>query len=414
MREAVQKTEMTECADNAGLKFPTIRDIDLEGKTVLLRADLNVPKHNSQITDHTRIDRLKPTIDDLRKQHAKIVVISHFGRPDGDRNPQMSLAFLAPVLEKRWNCPVSFAPDCIGENTKEMISRLTASQVILLENVRFYKEEEQNDPEFTQKLASLGDIFVNDAFSASHRAHASTTGLAEILPAVAGLLMEEELKALSAALVAPEKPVIAFTGGSKISTKLRVLNYLVAKVDFLVLGGAMANTFLFAQGINVGQSMCEKNMESEAKAILENAAKSGCEIILPRDLVAAKELKENGEHIIVDAHSIPATHSAIDIGPKSIDYIREKLALCKTVIWNGPLGVFEIKPFDNGTNSVALAVAQRTKAGQCISVAGGGDTIAALENAGAADDFTYISTAGGAFLEWLEGRKLPGVQALLK
>ncbi|MBK9584644.1 MAG: phosphoglycerate kinase [Alphaproteobacteria bacterium] len=396
------------------MNFPTIRDLDFQGKTVLLRADLNVPRHNSQITDHTRIDRLKPTIDELRRKNAKIVIISHFGRPDGDRNPQMSLAFLAPVLEKRWSCSVSFSPDCLGEQTEQSIARLAAGEVLLLENVRYYKEEEENDRDFAKKLAALGDIFVNDAFSAAHRAHASTSGLAEFLPAVAGLLMEEELKALSSALIAPQRPVMAFTGGSKISTKLKILNNLIPKVDYLVLGGAMANTFLFAQGKDVGKSMCEKNMEAEAKSVLAKATKSGCEIILPFDVVVTQELKENAAYEVVDSQTIPATHSAIDIGPKSIAYVGEKLKLCRTVIWNGPLGVFEIKPFDNGTNAVARMVAERTKSGECISIAGGGDTVAALENAGAADSFSYISTAGGAFLEWLEGHELPGVKALLK
>ncbi len=414
MREAVQRAETMNTSDNEGLNFPTIRDLDFQGKTVLLRADLNVPRHNSQITDHTRIDRLKPTIDELRRKNAKIVIISHFGRPDGDRNPQMSLAFLAPVLEKRWSCSVSFSPDCLGEQTEQSIARLAAGEVLLLENVRYYKEEEENDRDFAKKLAALGDIFVNDAFSAAHRAHASTSGLAEFLPAVAGLLMEEELKALSSALIAPQRPVMAFTGGSKISTKLKILNNLIPKVDYLVLGGAMANTFLFAQGKDVGKSMCEKNMEAEAKSVLAKAAKSGCEIILPFDVVVTQELKENAAYEVVDSQTIPATHSAIDIGPKSIAYIGEKLKLCRTVIWNGPLGVFEIKPFDNGTNAVARMVAERTKSGECISIAGGGDTVAALENAGAADSFSYISTAGGAFLEWLEGHELPGVKALLK
>lgn len=415
MHEAARKTEagMNGKAEK-GLAFPTIRDIELSGKTVLVRADLNVPKHNTQITDHTRIDRLKPTIDFLRAKNAKIVVISHFGRPDGEHNPQMSLAFLAAVLEKRWNAPVSFAPDCIGALTKGIIERANPGDVVLLENVRFYKEEEQNDQDFAKKLADLGDIYVNDAFSAAHRAHASTEGIAAYLPAVAGLLMEEELNALSAALVAPQKPVMAFTGGSKISTKLKVLDNLIPKVDFLVLGGAMANTFLFAQGKPVGTSMCESNMAEEARKILNLARKSGCEIILPRDVVVVRELKENAPHQIVDSSAIPADMSAIDLGPRSVEYICEKLAGCHTVLWNGPLGVFEIKPFDAGTNAVAEAVANRTKAGQCVSVAGGGDTVAALENAGTADRFTYISTAGGAFLEWLEGRTLPGVQALLK
>lgn len=415
MHEAASKTEagMNDKTEK-GLAFPTIRDIELTGKTVLLRADLNVPKHNSQITDHTRIDRLKPTIDLLRARQAKIVVISHFGRPDGEHNPQMSLAFLAPVLEKRWNAPVKFAPDCIGAQTKAVVDRAGPGDIVLLENVRFYKEEELNDKDFAGKLADLGDIYVNDAFSAAHRAHASTEGITSFRPAVAGLLMEEELNALSAALVAPQKPVMAFTGGSKISTKLKVLNNLIPKMDFLVLGGAMANTFLYAQGKSIGISMCESNMAEEARKILDLAQKSGCEIILPRDVVVVHELKENAQHQTVDSAAIPADMSAIDLGTRSVEYICEKLAACHTVLWNGPLGVFEIKPFDNGTNAIAEAVAKRTKAGQCVSVAGGGDTVAALENAGVAEQFSYISTAGGAFLEWLEGRVLPGVQALLK
>lgn len=412
MQDAVQKAQTSK--GSLGLKFPTIKDIKLSGKTVLLRADLNVPKHNSQITDHTRIDRLKPTLDYLREHNAKIVVISHFGRPDGDRNPQMSLAFLAPVLEKRWNAPVSFAPDCIGEQAKEIIARMNPGDVVLLENVRYYKEEELNDPSFAKSLAELGDIYANDAFSAAHRAHASTEGIATYLPAVAGLLMEEELNALSSALIAPQRPVMAFTGGSKISTKLKVLNNLIPKVDYLVLGGAMANTFLYAQGHSVGASMCETNMADEARNIMALAQKSGCEIILPRDVVIAKELKENAEHQTIEASAIPEGMSAIDLGERSVAYIIEKLESCKTVLWNGPLGVFEIKPFDSATNAVAKAVADQTNAGNCVSIAGGGDTVAALENAGVTEQFSYISTAGGAFLEWLEGRTLPGVQALLK
>ncbi|MCB1591607.1 MAG: phosphoglycerate kinase [Alphaproteobacteria bacterium] len=396
------------------LDFPTVRDIDLAGKTVLLRADLNVPKHNSQISDHTRIDRLKPTLDFLRENKAKTVVISHFGRPDGDRNPQMSLAFLTPVLEKRWEAPVTFAPDCIGDQTKDIIGRMKPGDVVLLENVRYYKEEEQNDPEFAKALAGLGDLYVNDAFSAAHRAHASTEGITRHLPSAAGLLMEEELNALSAALVAPQRPVMAFTGGSKISTKLKVLNNLIPKVDFLVLGGAMANTFLHAQGHNVGNSMCETEMADEARKIMAFAQKSECEIILPQDVVTVRELKENAEHNTVDVSAIPSDNSAIDLGERSIAYICEKIKSCKTVLWNGPLGVFEIKPFDAGTNAVAKAVAEQTRKKLCTSVAGGGDTVAALENAGVTEDFSYISTAGGAFLEWLEGKTLPGVQALLK
>lgn len=394
------------------MTFQTIRDLDLKGKTVLLRADLNVPKQNHTVTDTTRIDRLKPTIDCLREKGAKILILSHFGRPEGEQNPEMSLAFLTPVLEKCWDTEVNFCPDCIGDVAKYASKSLENGQIMLMENVRFYKGEEQNDPEFTAKLAELGDIYVNDAFSAAHRAHASTEGLAHLLPSAAGLLMEEELNALQKALGAPEKPVLAVAGGSKISSKLNVLKNLVEKVDYLVLGGGMANTFLFAQGHDLGKSLCEKDMVEEAKAILAKAEKIGCKIILPIDVIAVTALKENAPSKTVLASAIPADHMAIDIGEQSIKFLQDTIAKCKTIVWNGPMGVFEIKPFDNGTNEVAKAAAAATKAGKLASIAGGGDTVAALENAGAASDFTYISTAGGAFLEWLEGKPLPGVDAL--
>ncbi|MCB1783427.1 MAG: phosphoglycerate kinase [Alphaproteobacteria bacterium] len=394
------------------MKFQSLKDLSVHSKTILLRADLNVPRHNGEVTDTTRIDRLLPTIEYLREKGAKILIISHFGRPDGEQNPEMSLAFLAPVLEKRWNCPVHFAPDCIGAHTAALAKDLKDGDILLLENVRFYKEEEKNDPAFAAKLAALGDIYVNDAFSASHRAHASTAAIAEILPAAAGLLMEEELSALNAALLTPQRPVMAVTGGSKISTKLSVLNNLIEKVDYLVLGGGMANTFLYAKGINMGKSLCEKEMKDEAVRIMEKAQKSGCEIILPLDVVAVNQLKEHADYTIYDVENMPADQMAIDAGPETIRYAGEKARECKTIVWNGPLGVFEIKPFDNGTNSLAKIVAEQTQKGECTSVAGGGDTVAALENAGTAKDFTYISTAGGAFLEWLEGKSLPGVTAL--
>lgn len=394
------------------MDFQSIKDIDLKGKTVLLRADLNVPKHHNQVTDTTRIDRLLPTIQCLREKGAKILILSHFGRPEGEQNPEMSLAFLAPILEKCWNVDVRFCPDCIGHVAKDMAASLQNGHILLMENLRFYKGEEKNDPAFTAQLAELGDIYVNDAFSAAHRAHASTEGLAKLLPAAAGLLMEEELTALSRALESPEKPVLAVAGGSKISTKLNVLKNLIEKVDYLVLGGGMANTFLYAQGYALGKSLCEKDMAEEAQNILAKALDIGCEIILPRDVVVVTELKENAQHKTVAANSIPDGHMAIDIGEETIAYLKDKIATCKTVVWNGPMGVFEIKPFDAGTNAVAQAAAQASKAGTLTSVAGGGDTVAALENAGVADDFTYISTAGGAFLEWLEGKPLPGVEAL--
>lgn len=394
------------------MKFRSLKNLDVQGKTVLLRADLNVPRHGGQITDTARIDRLKPTIDYLRAHGAKIVVLSHFGRPDGEQNPEMSLAFLTAVLENRWGVPTRFAPDCIGENTAELVKSTAHGEVILLENVRFYPGEKQNDPDFAKALAALGDIYVNDAFSASHRAHASTEAIAGFLPAAAGLLMEEELNALNAALTTPKKPVAAVTGGSKISSKLNVLYNLVEKVDYLILGGGMANTFLYASGVDMGKSLCEKDMKAEAQKIMDKAKSVGCEIVLPRDVVAVTELKENAEYDVIPVTDMPEDRMAIDIGPASIDYIKQKIEDCRTVVWNGPLGVFEIKPFDHGTNTIARYVAERTKEGRCISIAGGGDTVAALDNAGVNKDFSYISTAGGAFLEWLEGKTLPGVASL--
>ena len=396
------------------MDFQSIKTLDIKGKTVLLRADLNVPKQDNHVTDTTRIDRLKPTITYLRDQGAKVLILSHFGRPEGEQNPEMSLAFLAPALEQNWGVSVRFAQECIGEAAKAAANTASSGDVILLENVRFHKGEKANDPEFSKELATLGDIYVNDAFSASHRAHASTAGIAEFLPSAAGLLMQEELDALTKALEIPEKPVLAVTGGSKISTKLGVLENLIEKVDFLVLGGGMANTFLYANGISMGASLCEKDMAETAKGIMEKAKSVGCEIILPKDVVVVRELKENAEHTIVDVNNIPDDQMAIDIGPETIAYITDRVKSSRTVVWNGPMGVFEIKPFDKGTNKIAEIVASQTKVGQCTSIAGGGDTVAALENAKAASDFSYISTAGGAFLEWLEGKELPGVVALCK
>ncbi|MCB1650603.1 MAG: phosphoglycerate kinase [Alphaproteobacteria bacterium] len=394
------------------MNFHTLKDLQLKGKRVLLRADLNVPAQRSKVTDTTRIDRLKPTIDYLRAAGAKVLILSHFGRPEGEQNPEMSLAFMLPTLEECWQTSVRFAPDCIGEKARQAAESLQDGEILLLENVRFHKGEKANDPAFIKELASLGDIYVNDAFSAAHRAHASTEGLARILPSAAGLLMEKELKALDAALENPQRPVAAITGGSKISSKLNVLNNLINKVDYLILGGGMANTFMNAKGINVGASLCEHDMAEEARTIMKNAGKHGCEIILPIDCVTVKELRIDAPHKIVPANEIPADEMAIDIGPQSINSISKKLQSCKTLLWNGPMGVFEIKPFDTGTNALAREAARLTKENGLVSVAGGGDTTAALENAGCSDQFTYISTAGGAFLEWLEGKTLPGIAAL--
>jgi phosphoglycerate kinase len=393
------------------MKFKTIRDMDLNNKRVLMRADLNVPSQHGKVTDTARIDRLKPTIDHLRKSGARTLILSHFGRPDGERNPQMSLAFLLPALESSWGTKVKFAQDCIGDKAESLAASLQPGEIAILENVRFHKGEEANDPAFCKELAKNGDIYVNDAFSVSHRAHASTEGLAHLLPAAAGFLMEEELNALYSALERPKKPVAAIAGGSKISTKLKVLKNLVEKVDFLILGGGMANTFLHAQGADIGMSLCEKDMAAEAQRIMEHAAAKGCKILLPVDSVTVTSIQPGADHETHDSRKIPSDRMAIDVGPKTIQYILDETKNCKTLVWNGPMGVFEIKPFDEGTNALAVEAAKRTKSG-LISVAGGGDTVAALENAGAADDFTYISTAGGAFLEWLEGRTLPGVAAL--
>ncbi len=381
------------------MSYKTLRDFDLKGKTVLLRADLNVPTQDGAVTDTTRIDRLKPTIDYLRDQDCKVNIISHFGRPKGLINPDYSLSFLAPALRDQWGVLVGFGAD-------------SHEDIRLLENLRFNPGEEANDEAYAKELATLGDIFVNDAFSTAHRAHASTDTLARLLPSCAGLLMEAELKALTNALEAPEKPVVAIVGGAKISTKLSVLNNLVQKVDYLVLGGGMANTFLFSQGVPVGISLCEKDMADECKSIAEKAKAAGCEIILPVDRVAIREFKENAAHEIVGLDAIADDQESVDIGPDTIKNIEALLEKAKTVLWNGPMGVFEMKPFDNGTNKVAQKAAALTKEGKLLSVAGGGDTVSALDNAGVVEDFSYISTAGGAFLEWIEGKELPGVAAL--
>lgn len=393
------------------MDFQALKNIDVKGKTVLLRADLNVPAENGVVTDTTRIDRLKPTIDFLTQNGAKTLILSHFGRPKGV-TPEFSLKFMLPNLEKSWGVKVGFADDCIGAPAEAAKAALQNSQVTLLENVRFHVEEEKNDAGFAKQLATLGDLYCNDAFSAAHRAHASTEGLAHYLPACAGFLMEAELTALSAALENPARPVMAIVGGSKISTKISVLENLVKKVDFLFLGGGMANTFLFADGIEVGKSLCERDMVDEARRIQAAAKAAGCQILLPVDRVIVETFGKNAPHEIVAANAMPADREAVDVGPQTIAMLREKLAGCKTVLWNGPLGVFEVEPFDAGTNAAAMAVAAATSTSGLVSVAGGGDTVFALEHAKCGDKFTYVSSAGGAFLEWMEGKPLPGVDAL--
>lgn len=378
------------------MTFKTLRDFDLTGKTVLLRADLNVPAKNGKVTDTTRIDRLKPTIDYLVTHSAKTLILSHFGRPKGAPDPEFSLKFLIPALEKSWGHKVAFEK---GDG-----------KLVLLENTRFNKGEESNDPTYARALAAQGDIFINDAFSAAHRAHASTEGLAHLLPCGAGFLMEAELNALSAALEKPRRPVAALVGGAKISTKLELLGNLVTKVDMLVLGGGMANTFWAARGADLKKSLCEHDMLDAARTIEAKAKDSGCEIILPVDGVAATAFAAHAPHVTCAMTDVPDGHMVLDIGPETIDLLKQKLTTCKTIVWNGPLGAFEIEPFNAGTVALARFVASRKN--EITSVAGGGDTVAALEQAGVVDDFTYISTAGGAFLEWLEGKTLPGVAAL--
>jgi len=392
--------------------FKTLDQADVAGKRVLVRADLNVPMKDARVTDATRIERLAPTIRDLMAKKAKVVVLSHFDRPKGKRVPGMSLKPIAPVLGKIVGVNVAFADDCIGPEAAKVVGALKDGEVALLENLRYHNGEEANDAAFVKDLAALGDVYVNDAFSAAHRAHASTEGLAHVLPAYAGRQMQAELEALTAALEAPKKPVMAIVGGAKISTKLDVLNHLVEKVDMLVIGGGMANTFLNAQGIDIGKSLCERDLAEAARAILAKAKQAGCEVVLPTDAVVADAFKEGAATAVVDIKQVPADKMILDVGPVSARALEAKLAACKTLLWNGPLGAFEIKPFDAGTNVVAHAAAALTQKGALVSVAGGGDTVAAVNAAGVADKLTYVSTAGGAFLEWMEGKELPGVKAL--
>ena len=393
--------------------FKTLDDIDVAGKTVLVRGDLNVPVKNGVVTDSTRLDRLAPTLIELADKGAKVVVMSHFGRPKGTKNLDYSLKPVVPALEKALGGrTVSFADDCVGSVAEESVKALPAGHFLLLENLRFYPDEEKNGEAFAKQLATLGDIYINDAFASAHRAHASTEAIARLLPNAAGRLMQAELEALTKALEQPERPVAAVVGGAKISTKLELLGNLVQKVDKLILGGGMANTFMFAQGTDVGNSLCEKDMADEARAIMDKAKAAGCEIVLPTDGVVAPEFKEGAPSQTVAVTAIPADQMMLDVGPDSVTALDAVIDGCKTVVWNGPLGAFEITPFDTGTSAVAKHAAELTKQGKVLSVAGGGDTVAALEHAGVIGDFSYVSTAGGAFLEWMEGKELPGVAAL--
>ena len=393
--------------------FKTLDDIgDINGKRVLVRVDLNVPMADGKVSDLTRIERVAPTILELSDKGAKVVLMAHFGRPKDGPDPALSLEPIARATADVIGRPVGFVSDSIGEKAQGAIFSLNPGDILLLENTRFYKGEEKNDPEFTRQLAANGDIFVNDAFSAAHRAHASTEGLAHLMPAYAGRTMQAELEALEKGLGQPERPVVAIVGGAKVSTKIDLLSNLVKKVDALVIGGGMANTFLAARGTDVGKSLCEHDLAETAKQIMIDAASAGCAIILPTDGAVAKEFKAGAKNEILGVEKIPADGMILDVGPATTKAINDWIDRAATLVWNGPLGAFEIEPFDTATVSAAKHAAKRTKAGKLVSVAGGGDTVAALNHAGVADDFTYVSTAGGAFLEWMEGKDLPGVEVL--
>ncbi|UWP93244.1 phosphoglycerate kinase [Aliiroseovarius crassostreae] len=394
------------------MAWKTLDEMELAGKVVLTRVDINVPVKDGEVTDDTRIQRILPTIRDILAAGGKPVLLAHFGRPKGERVPDMSLSVVRPALEAALGRPVKFAEDCIGGPAKQAVAALEEGDVLLLENTRYHAAETKNDPAFAAGLAALGDIYCNDAFSAAHRAHGSTEGVARLLPSCAGRLMQAELSALEAALGQPERPVVAVVGGAKVSTKLDLLGNLVSKVDHLVIGGGMANTFLAAQGIDVGKSLAEHEMADTAREILAKADTVGCEVILPSDVVVAREFAAGAASETVPADACPADAMILDAGPESVAKIADTLSTAKTLIWNGPLGAFEIEPFDAATNAAAAKAAELSADGKLTSVAGGGDTVAALNKAGATERFTYISTAGGAFLEWMEGKELPGVAAL--
>jgi phosphoglycerate kinase len=391
--------------------YRTLDDVDVGGKRVVIRLYLNVPMENGKITDTTRIDRILPTLKELHRNNAAIIVLAHFDRPKGKVVPEMSLKPVAAALEKSLHHKVRFV---FTDWQTAPAVEAKPGDVILMENTRYHAGEEKNDAGFAKMLAVLGDIFVNDAFSAAHRAHSSTEGIAHFIPSYAGRAMEQELSALAAALETPRKPVIALVGGAKVSTKLELLGNLVKKVDALVIGGAMANTFLYAQGLGVGRSLAEPDLADTARSILTAAAKANCAIILPVDAVVAKEFKAGAASHAYGVDAIPADGMMLDVGPLSVERVNAAIDNAHTLLWNGPMGAFEVPPFDAATVAVAKHAASRTRAGKLISIAGGGDTVAALNHAGAAAEFTYVSTAGGAFLEWLEGKELPGVKALIK
>jgi phosphoglycerate kinase len=394
-----------------GNPFRTLDQADVANKRVLVRLDLNVPTEHGKVTDATRIERAAPTVTEIVEKGGKAILMSHFGRPKG-RDPSQSLKPVADEVARVLKRPVAFVEDCVGPAAEAAVAAMQPGDILCLENTRFHKEEEKNDPDFVAELAKLGDIYVNDAFSAAHRAHASTEGLAHRLPAYAGRSMQAELEALGQALVAPQRPVAAIVGGAKVSTKLDLLGNLIDKVDVLIIGGGMANTFLAAQGKPVGKSLAEHDLGETAREVLAKAAAKGCEIVLPVDAVVAPRLEANAPSRVVEVDRVGADDMILDIGPRSVEHVVSVLARLRTVLWNGPFGAFEVEPFDTGTVQVAEAAAELTGAGKLVTVAGGGDTVAALNDAGVADRFTYVSTAGGAFLEWLEGKALPGVEAL--
>ncbi|WP_019833740.1 phosphoglycerate kinase [Sphingomonas sp. PR090111-T3T-6A] len=395
--------------------FRTLDDIgDVSGKRVLVREDLNVPMDGDRVTDDTRLRAAAPTVAELADKGAKVLVLAHFGRPKGERNPEMSLAKVVKAFSEVLGREVRFIDDCQGADAANAVAAMAPGSIALLENTRFHKGEEKNDPALVEAMAALGDIYVNDAFSAAHRAHASTEGLAHKLPAYAGRSMQAELEALEKALGNPQHPVAAVVGGAKVSTKLDVLKHLVTKVDHLIIGGGMANTFLAARGIDVGKSLCEHDLTGTANEIMDAADKANCTVHLPYDVVVAKEFKANPPTRTVNVHEVEADEMILDVGPAAVEALADALKTCRTLVWNGPLGAFETPPFDTATVSLARTAAALTQDGSLVSVAGGGDTVAALNQAGAGDSFTFVSTAGGAFLEWMEGKELPGVAALVK
>jgi phosphoglycerate kinase len=395
-------------------KLRTTAGLDIRGKRVLVRADLNVPVKDGKVADATRLERLLPGLEDLARRGARIVVISHFGRPKGGPEPGLSLKPAAEKLSRLLGRPVAFAPDCIGSAAEQTVAALQPGQIAVLENLRFHKGEEKNDTAFATALAALADLYINDAFSTAHRAHASTDAIARLLPSYAGPLMMEEIDALRSVLDKPQRPVAAIIGGAKVSTKIALLTNLTGKVDKLIVGGAMANTFLLAQGVNVGRSLAEPDFAETARDIMHAAKARSCESVLPADAVVAAKFEAHAPSRVCPVLEVPADQMILDIGPKAVAHFTEVLGRCRTLLWNGPLGAFEVPPFGDGTFQLARFAADATAAGKLISVAGGGDTVAALNAAGVTDRFSYVSTAGGAFLEWLEGRELPGIAALIR